>query len=390
VSLRLVLASCLLILALAAPAQAQDAAAARVEALFTQTIESHWFAPSFLKQVPADQVAAIVRRLAGQLGVFEGVRPEGAGYAAVFEKGEVPVRITLDAQGRIAGLFFGPPRPRLASLADAEKKMAALPGKKSLLVLKNDEVLAALDPDARLAVGSAFKLSVLAALLDQIEAGALAWDEVVPLENAYRSLPTGALADWPAGTPVTLASLAGRMIAESDNTATDHLIHRLGRERVEVYAYANVPLLTTRAAFVIKANPDLARRWRESSASERRKIVADAERRPLPTVRQLFAAPPAPEVEWFYSVRELCELAQRAADTPLAGINPGLARREAWKRVVYKGGSEPGVLNLTTLLIDEKGTRYCVAATWNAEGLDENALSGLYGAVLELLARERP
>ena len=130
-----------------------------------------------------------------------------------------------------------------------------------------------------------------------------------------------------------------------------------------MYAYANVPLLTTRAAFVIKANPDLARRWRESTASERRKIVADAERRPLPTVRQLFAAPPAPEVEWFYSVRELCELAQRAADTPLAGINPGLARREAWKRVVYKGGSESGVLNLTTLLEDDAGTRYCVAAT---------------------------
>lgn len=389
-SLRPALAGCLLVLALAAPAPAQDAAASRVEALFTQKIESRWFAPSFLKQVPAAQVAAIVRRLAGQLGAFEGVRPEGAGYAAVFAKGEVPVRITLDAQGRIAGLFFGPPRPRLASLAEAEKRMAALAGKKSLLVLKGDEVLAALDPDARLAVGSAFKLSVLAALLDRVEAGELRWETTVPLKDAWKSLPTGALADWPEGTPLTLADLAGRMIAESDNTATDHPIQRLGRERVEPYAYGNVPLLSTRAAFVIKADPDLARRWREAAPTERRKLIAQAESRPLPTLQRLFAAPPAPEVEWFYSVRELCELAQRAAATPLAGINPGLARREAWKRVVYKGGSEPGVLNLTTWLEDDAGTRYCVAATWNAEELDENALFGLYGAVLELLAQMRP
>ncbi len=118
-------------------------------------------------------------------------------------------------------------------------------------------------------------------------------------------------------------------------------------------------------------------------------LVAEAEARPLPTVQQLFAAPPAPEVEWFYSARELCELAERAAATPLSGINPSLARREAWKQVAFKGGSEPGVLNLTTALVDEAGGRYCVAATWNAENLDENAFYGLYGAALERLARER-
>ena len=119
-------------------------------------------------------------------------------------------------------------------------------------------------------------------------------------------------------------------------------------------------------------------------------LVAEAEGRPWPAVQQLFAAPLAPEVEGFHSARELCELALRALDTPLSGINPGLARREAWKQIAFKGGSEPGVLNLTTALVDEAGSRYCVAATWNAENLDENAFYGLYGAVLERLARERP
>ncbi|GEM89915.1 serine hydrolase [Oceanithermus desulfurans] len=379
-----------LLLAWGGAVRAGAAEEARVEALFTQKIESSWFAPGFLAKVPAAQVAAIVQQLSGSLGTFEGVRPEGADYVAVFERGEVPVSLSLDAQGRIAGLFFRPPRPRLASLAEAKKRMAAWPGAKQLLVLKDGEPLVQLEGERRLAVGSAFKLSVLAAVLDAVESGALAWDRTVKLNEDYRSLPSGRLQDWPAGTPLTLADLAGRMMAESDNTATDHLIHLLGRERVEVYAYENVPLLTTRAAFVLKANSELRRRWLEASRAERRRLVAQAEARPLPSLAGLMAALPETEVEWFYSARELCELALRALDTPLAGINPGLARRDAWKQVAFKGGSEPGVLNLTTALAGEGGSRYCVAATWNAADLDENAFYGLYGAVLERLARERP
>ncbi|WP_287417904.1 serine hydrolase [Oceanithermus sp.] len=363
---------------------------ARIEALFTQKIESSWFAPDFLAKVPAAQVAAIVKQLSGSLGAFEGVRPEGSDYVAVFERSEVPVSLSLDASGRIAGLFFKPPRPRLASLAEAKKRMEDWPGAKQLLVLKDGRPLVQLDPERRLAVGSAFKLSVLAAVLDAVENGALAWDRTVKLNEDQKSLPSGRLQDWPAGTPLTLADLVGRMMAESDNTAADHLIHLLGRERVEVYAYENVPLLTTRAAFVLKANPELRGRWLEAGRAERRRLVAEAESRPLPSLAELMAALPETEVEWFYSARELCELALRALDTPLSGINPGLARREAWKQVAFKGGSEPGVLNLTTALVDAAGSRYCVAATWNTADLDENAFYGLYGAVLERLARERP
>ncbi|HHO58106.1 MAG TPA: serine hydrolase, partial [Oceanithermus profundus] len=110
---------------------------ARIEALFTQKIESSWFAPDFLAKVPAAQVAAIVKQLSGSLGAFEGVRPEGSDYVAVFEQGEVPVSLSLDASGRIAGLLFKPPRPRVASLAEAKKRMEAWPGAKQLLVLKD-------------------------------------------------------------------------------------------------------------------------------------------------------------------------------------------------------------------------------------------------------------
>ena len=52
----------------------------------------------------------------------------------------------------------------------------------------------------------------------------------------------------------------------------------------------------------------------------------------------------------------------------------------------YKGGSEPGVLNLTTQVTTLTGRTYCVSATWNApEPLQEDAFIGLYGATLDLL-----
>ncbi|MAN63416.1 MAG: serine hydrolase, partial [Parvibaculum sp.] len=46
-------------------------------------------------------------------------------------------------------------------------------------------------------------------------------------------------------------------------------------------------------------------------------------------------------------------------------INPGLARKEDWQSVSYKGGGDSGVFNLTTGLVAKDGIRYCISATWN-------------------------
>lgn len=374
-----------LLLALFLFAFAGSAEVERVRALFTEPIQAEWFSKEFLAQVSAEQVAAIVRQLTAQLGRFEGVRPEGERLVAVFEKGEVPVVIRLDAEGRIAGLFFKPPRARLGSLEAAQKALSELPGKVSLLVLAGDTPRAELNADARLAVGSAFKLSVLAALL----ASERPLEETVPLREVWKSLPSGTLQDWPAGTPLTLAGLAGRMMAESDNTAADHLIHVLGRELVERFAYQNRPLLTTRALFVLRTDPELKARWLKGNEAERRAVIEEAEARPLPSPEKLLAAGDDLEVEWHYTARELCALAYQALKSPLSGINPGLARREAWEKIAFKGGSDLGVLNLTTALVAEDGRRYCVSATWNnPEGVEANRLFAIYGGILDLLARE--
>jgi len=73
----------------------------------------------------------------------------------------------------------------------------------------------------------------------------------------------------------------------------------------------------------------------------------------------------------------------RVASLPLMGINPGIADPGQWAHVAYKGGSEPGVLNLTTQVVGKSGKTYCVSATWNdTKPLDEKRFELLYGLLL--------
>jgi hypothetical protein len=69
-------------------------------------------------------------------------------------------------------------------------------------------------------------------------------------------------------------------------------------------------------------------------------------------------------------------------------INPGIPS-PGWKRIAYKGGSDAGVLNLTSYVTAPDGTSYCVSATWNdrTRSPDENACIAAFGAVLAQLAR---
>jgi len=67
-------------------------------------------------------------------------------------------------------------------------------------------------------------------------------------------------------------------------------------------------------------------------------------------------------------------------------INPGLASPADWQHIAFKGGSEPGVINLTTWLVGQSGMNYCVVATWNNdEVVDEVQFVGLYSGILRQL-----
>ncbi|MER3487095.1 MAG: serine hydrolase, partial [Chloroflexota bacterium] len=201
--------------------------------------------------------------------------------------------------------------------------------------------------DLPLAIASSFKLYVLGELARQIASGEAQWDEPLTLRDALKSLPSGNLLYWPDGSVLPLQYYAERMIAESDNTATDHLIHRLGRRNVEAMMVAmahaeperNRPLLLTREWFAIKLRlrPEDVRRYLAAGETEKRDMLRH-EIDPLADTLwdgETWTGPYLIDtIEWFASASDLCramaslhEMASQPGLAPVAGalsLEPGI------------------------------------------------------------------
>jgi beta-lactamase class A len=362
---------------------------AAIERLFTApSPQSEWFDRSFLAQIPLTQVEQIVTGFRTSLGAYQSVKPEGDSYLVQFEKGRLSARIALNAEGQITGLLLQPRSDAIDPTA-VIPQLQALPGQTNLVILEGNTELAAHNADEALAIGSAFKLAVLAALQEQIDKKERTWADVVELRPEDKSLPSGILQTWFNGALLTVESLATLMISQSDNTATDALIHLVGREAIEALTPKNSPFLTTREFFALKnpQNEALLKRYRDGNTRQRRAVLQELASAPLPEASIFADKPVALDIEWFFTPRQLCDLMQKVEDLPLMSVNPGggLVDPSQWERISFKGGSEPGVLNLTTSLKAKNGKTYCVSATWNnAEAaIDETSFYILYGGILE-------
>lgn len=376
---------------LAVPASADTVTPqAALERLFTSaTIDPDWFAASFTAQVSVTQVEALIAQFKSQLGAYQGVHPLADHFSTEFEKASLPTYIVLDGTGRITGLLFKNPIPKSKDVGAVVDQLKALPGKVSILVLQNGSDRVAYHANDALAVGSAFKLAVLSALKKQIDGKRRFWKEIVVLRPQWKSLPSGVLQSWPDNSPLTVATAATLMISQSDNTAADIVLLTIGRSAVQAESpKRNLPFLTTRAAFQLKdpANAALLAKWRSRDELDRRGVLGSLQSRPLPDVKIFTGAPLDLDVEWFFSARELCAFMTEVGMLPLMSVNPGVADPTQWAHVAYKGGSEPGVLNLTTQLTSKSGKTYCVSATWNdTKALNEQQFELLYSQLLSNL-----
>ncbi|WP_017750147.1 serine hydrolase [Scytonema hofmannii] len=373
------------------PEQSISSKAALEKLFISKKIKSEWFTSEFLAQVSIAQIRQIIAGLKKQLGNYQGIQNNAKDYLVLFSQASVPTKIVLNTKGQISGLLFQPPQAKVISLEKAIAQFKALPGQVSFLVQENKTTKAALNTTTPLAVGSAFKLAVLQALKSEIASGKRTWKDIVQLQPSEKSLPSGMLQTWPDGSYLTVQTLAALMISMSDNTATDVLINLLGRQEIESVSPRNRPFLTTREIFILKGfrNRDLLKRYQTSNESQRRAILKDIVNKPLPDVNEFVGTNPvALDVEWFFTAEELCKLMGQVADLPLMSINPGVANAENWQQVAYKGGSEPGVLNLTTWLQAKNGKNYCVVATVNNSktSIEESKFMALYSGVLAKLA----
>lgn len=415
----------ILLALLAVPAAAQPPSPAlrgggeRVVALLKgEAAPAEIFTPAFLAEVPEAQVRAVTAQFAAHYGAVRGLAGIDAASAQSgtihidYERATVHLSLVVEAQPpfRVSGLLLTGADMRGDSMAAVIADISALPGQASFAVVRLGPpapvLTASVAPDRALAIGSAFKLWILAELSRQVRAGERRWSDVVPIDR--RSIPGGTLHGWPRGAPVTLHTLASLMISISDNSATDVLLHLIGREAVERMmarigvgtAARNRPLLSTLELSAIKTGPDAARdRWLRAGEAERRRILASdyAGLDPASVDISRFTGAPLHigSVEWFASPADLARtmdwLRVNGDDSARAilAINPGLAAQiqGAFAYVGYKGGSEPGVISLTWLVRNRAGGWFAVSGIWNnpAAAVDPTRLAGLMARAVQLL-----
>ena len=383
-----------------------------------ETQPAELFTATFLQQVPAAQVTAITDQLRAQYGAVQQVErieaqsaTAGVAYVA-YERATLRFSLAIEPVPpyRVQQLLVVGSDLRGDTLARVTDEFRALPGRASLAIARLGDgapaPAASHEAGRPMAIGSTFKLFILAELARSIGAGERRWSDVVSLDR--RSLPSGIMQDWPAGAPVTLHTLAALMISRSDNTATDILLHVVGRESVERLmpalgvraAERNRPFLSTLEMFALKTAPDaLLRAWLSGSEAERRRIttrdLAAASAASIDATR-LVAAPTRIEtLEWFASTEDLVRtmdwLRRNGDDETLAilSISPGVGgvNRQDFLYLGYKGGSEPGVINLTWLVRSRGGEWFAVSGTWNdpAAPVDEARFVALMQRALNLV-----
>lgn len=411
--------------ALSAPAAAADPSPAfsrRVADLIGlldgRTDPDKLFSPAFLAQVPAAQVKSVIADLKAAHGAVKKVNrieassaTNGAVYVD-YERAILRFNMSVAAAppNLIEGLVVAGSEVQGDSVRAVFGELTALPGEVSIDAarLEDGGPVAFLTQKAErpMAIGSSFKLFILAELVRSVKAGERKYSDVVALDR--RSLPSGILQDWPRGAPITLHSLASLMISRSDNTATDTLLNALGREKVEAMMSAvgvkaperNRPFLSTREVFALKmGDPAALRAWNAADETGRRALLAGA----LASV-DAAALDPAKlsgqplaigEVEWFASPADLVrtlDWIRRSGDgtaLDILAINPGLGpgAAEGFSYMGFKGGSEPGVLNASFLLRNKAGRWIALSATWNnpAAPLDETRFIALMGRLVALM-----
>ncbi|MEA3052906.1 MAG: hypothetical protein QOG72_1809 [Sphingomonadales bacterium] len=375
------------------------------------------FSPTFLAQVTPAQVAAIAAELRESYGTarevlsVEASGPAAATVSIAFERAVVKMKLAVgaDPPHLIEGLLVIGAEATAVDVPTVFGEIVGLPGEVSLAAARLEESGPASfltqQAERPLAIGSAFKLFVLAELVREVKAGERRWSDVVPLGPP--SLPSGLLQDWPKGSPITLHSLAALMISRSDNSATDTLLDVLGREKVERLlpalgiraAERNRPFLSTREAFALKlGDPALLEAWKKADESGRRALLprlAAVAAQPLDPMRFRGRPTEIGTIEWFASpadlVRTLDWLRRNGDSTTLdlLAINSGLgsALAKDFAYFGYKGGSEPGVVNLSFLLRSRGGRWMAVAATWNnpEAPVDEARFAALMSRLVALM-----
>jgi beta-lactamase class A len=243
--------------------------------------------------------------------------------------------------------------------------------------------------DQSLPLASIFKLYVLLAVADAVNAGTLSWTDRLTITAVDKAVGSAGFDQLRPGATVSVRDAAQQMISASDNMATDLLIARLGPgavERALVVAghhdpASMTPFPTAHELFAIGwGDPDIREQWQkavEHGGSQGRERILELTNKNPYDPDPYRTHTPAAEfgAEWFGSAADICRVhaaLQTAAVGPAAPVRdilsatPGIDLDQSkWRYIGAKGGNLPGDLTFSWYAVDRTGQAWVVSFQLN-------------------------
>ena len=321
------------------------------------------------------------------------------------------VEVRTNDQTMVSRLVVETRKPKIESWHDVDKALSGTGARYSWMVSKVDagrcEKVAGTNTSESLPLASIFKTYVLFALEEAVTAGRVRWDDRLTITTEAKKLGSSGFDKLPAGSQITVRQAAGKMIATSDNMATDLLIERLGTSAVEQALIdaghhdpaSMTPFPTMREIFSLGwGNPDLREQWRSATGSQRAALLREADIRPYePDPQRTHSPGSAYGAEWYGTAEDICRVhaaLQRNAvgmATPVRDIMSEVAGidldRDQWPYIGAKAGNLPGDLTFSWYAVDRSGQPWVVSfqLNWpryhspNAGGWVMTIIKGVFG-----------
>jgi beta-lactamase class A len=280
-------------------------------------------------------------------------------------------------------------KPVINSWQDVDAALSRTGARYSWMVSKVDDgrcdKVAGTNTSEPLPLASIFKTYVLFAVEEAVLAGRIRWDDTLTITAEAKKLGSSGFDKLPPGSTITVRQAAGKMIATSDNMATDLLIERLGTKAVEQALVraghhdpaSMTPFPTMREIFAVGwGNPDVREEWKAADPGTRAKMLREADTRPYePDPQRTHAPGSAFGAEWYGSAEDICSVHARlqrnavGAAAPVRDIMSEVAGidldRTEWPYIGAKAGNLPGDLTFSWYAVDRTGQAWVVSFQLN-------------------------
>ena len=298
------------------------------------------------------------------------------------------IRIHTDDYGQVDRFDVETQAPPISSWHDVDAVLSKTGARYSYQVAKvNDghcDPVAGTNTAESLPLASIFKLYVLHAVASGVKDGTVSWDDQLTVTEKSKAVGSSGLELAP-GAHVTVRTAAAKMIATSDNMATDLLIDRMGTHAIEQALVtaghhdpaSMTPFPTMYELFSIGwGKPDVRTQWQHASPQVRAQLLQQANSAPYepdPTHAHIPAS--SYGAEWYGSAEDICRVhSALQADavgvaapvrTILSAVSGIQLDRSEWPYIGAKAGGLPGDLTFSWYAIDKTQQPWVVSFQLN-------------------------